>query len=244
VIATKQRAPDRSELLEDAHGVDDGPALDYPNSATCAPLRLWPLSALVAKSATPGADCPPQSCKAIAQWVGSYLMRPHEDLGRAGDVCPFTAQASRLDTVRIGSSDADPGEAGRILKTMENAIEAFEEIPCPQSMRHFRTVIVGFPLCADEKGLRVLKQTQNRLRGHSVFRGKMIGFFHPNAEDKGLINPGFRPLRAPQPLLAIRMLVENDAPFVLRNPRLAPIYLAKFRLKGAARLIAALHRRS
>jgi hypothetical protein len=43
-------------------------------------------------------------------------------------------------------------------------------------------------------------------------------------------------------LLAIRLLVENDAPFVLRNPLLAPIYLAKFPLKGSRRLVAALRR--
>jgi hypothetical protein len=169
-------------------------------------------------------------------------MRPHAALGRAGDVCPFTAQAARLDAIRIGVSDADAGQAAQILKTMQSAIAAFENIPCARSMRHFRTVIVGFPHCADAEGLRVLKQTQNRLRPHSIFRGKMIGFFEPNSEDRGLINPDFRPLRAPVPLLAIRLLVENDAPFVLRNPLLAPIYLAKFPLQGARRLVAALRR--
>ena len=70
----------------------------------------------------------------------------------------------------------------------------------------------------------------------------MVGFFEPNSEDRGLINPDFRPLRAPIPLLAIRLLVENDAPFVLRNPLLAPIYLAKFPFKGSRRLVAALRR--
>jgi hypothetical protein len=210
--------------------------------APALPLPMWPLSVLAANAPTAAGDPLPEACVILAQWVRAYLMRPHAALGRAGDVCPFTAQAARLDAIRIGVSDADAGQAAQILKTMQSAIAAFENIPCARSMRHFRTVIVGFPHCADAEGLRVLKQTQNRLRPHSIFRGKMIGFFEPNSEDRGLINPDFRPLRAPVPLLAIRLLVENDAPFVLRNPLLAPIYLAKLPLQGARRLVAALRR--
>jgi hypothetical protein len=200
------------------------------------------MSAIAAATGAPANDHPPAACALLAQWVRSYLMRPHADLGRAGDVCPFTAQASRLDTVRIGISEAGAGDAARILKTMESAIKAFDDIPCAGSMRHFRTVIVGFPHCVGEEASAVLKRVQNRLRPHSIFRGKMIGLFEPASPDKGLINPDFRPLRAPLPLLAIRLLVENDTPFVLRNPLLAPIYLAKFPVKGSRRLIAALRR--
>jgi hypothetical protein len=210
--------------------------------APTLPLRMWPISAIASNAPPPGGDPLPEACVILAQWVRSYLMRPHADLGRAGDVCPFTAQASRLDTIRIGVSDAGAGDAAQILRTMESAITAFENIPCARSMRHFRTAIVGFPHCAGQEGARVLKQVQNRLRPHSIFGGKMVGFFEPNSEDRGLINPDFRPLRAPIPLLAIRLLVENDAPFVLRNPLLAPIYLAKFPLKGSRRLVAALRR--
>jgi hypothetical protein len=151
-----------------------------------------------------------------------------------------TAHASRLDLVRIGVSEADGRDATLILETMQGALRAFEAIDCKKSMRNFRTVLVAFPNCAHEDGLRVLKRTQNRLRHHSTVKGKMIGCFEPNSQDKGLINPNFRPLRSPIPLLAIRALVENDAPFVVRNPLLAPIYLAKFRLTGVRRLVAAL----
>lgn len=206
-------------------------------------LRLWPLSAFLEDRPTLSTDdASAPLCVTLAHWVQSYLMRPHPDLGRPGDVCPFTAQAARLDAIRIGISGFGSDQAPQILATMESAIGAFEAIACPKSMRHFRTVIIGFPHCADDDGLRVLRQTQNRLRPHSIFRGKMVGFFEPNSADKGLINPDFRPLRSPIPLLAIRMLVENDAPFVIRNPLLAPIYLAKFPLKGPRRLLAALRR--
>ena len=205
-------------------------------------LRLWPISAISERRAASDDDRPPAAVDALAHWVRTYLMRPHPDLGRAGDVCPFTAQASRLDTIRIGVSSAGPAQAAEIYETMQETIAAFDQIPCAKSMRHFRTAIVGFPNCGDEEGALVLRRVQNRLRPHSIFAGKMIGFFEPNSTDRGLINPDFHPLRAPIPLLAIRLLVEADAPFVVRNPVLAPLYLAKFRWAGVLRLRAALRR--
>jgi hypothetical protein len=204
------------------------------------PLRLWTMSdiAQMSPSARGAGDIPPE-CAIVADWIRSYLMRPHADLGRSGDVCPFAAQATRLDLVRIGSSDAPANEAPRILATMEAALRVFDAIACKKSMRNFRTVVIAFPNCADGDGVRALKRTQNRLRHHSILRAKMIGCFEPNSPDAGLINADFRPLRSPIPLLAIRALVENDAPFVRRNPLLTPIYLAKFRLAALRRLAAA-----
>jgi hypothetical protein len=196
-------------------------------------LRLRPLSAF---PETPG--CEPE--RVVANWARAYLMRPHPGLGRAGAVCPFTPASARLDAMLVGSSPARDVEA--IFQAMESALAAFDAIVCPPGQRHFRAVIVAFPHCGGEAGRARLKTVQNRLRPVSIYRGKMIGLFEPLSEDKGLINPDFRPLRSPVPLLAIRMLVENDAPFVLRNPRLAPIYLLKFPLNGPLRLWSALWR--
>jgi hypothetical protein len=198
-------------------------------------LRVRPLSALPESSGEmPAAEID----QVIADWVRSYLMRPHPKLGRPGAVCPFTSAAARLDAIRVGSSPARTQEG--IDRAMEQALAAFEAIECPKSQRHFRTAIVGFPNCADEEGVAQLKNARNRLRLESILRGKMFALFEPNSGDKGLLNPEFRPLRSPLPLLAIRMLVENDAPFVLRNPLLAPIYLVKFPLTGPRRIWSAL----
>jgi hypothetical protein len=174
----------------------------------------------------------------IADWVRSYLMRPHPQLGRPGAVCPFTSAAARLDAIRVASSPLRSED--EIHRTMLQALAVFEAIDCPESQRHFRTVIVGFPNCGDEEGRRRLRKAQNRLRLESVLRGKMIGLFEPESQATGLINPEFRPLRSPVPLLAIRMMVENDASFVARNLLLVPIYLVKFPLTGPRRLWKAL----
>ena len=172
----------------------------------------------------------------LAEWVRHYLMRPHPDLGRAGHVCPFTAKSARLALLRIGISPLGPADRQRILQTMQDAMQAFHALPCTRATKIFRTVIVGFPNCRGEEGIAALHDVQDAMRHHSVVWGKMIGLFEPDSPATGLINPDFRPLRSPVPLLAIRMLVEQDAPFVVRSPLLVPIYLFKFPLAGTRRL--------
>ncbi len=174
--------------------------------------------------------------RVLADWVRHYLMRPHPDLGRTGHVCPFTAKAVRLALLRIGISSSGPADRHHILQTMQDAMQVFHAMPCTRATRVFRTVIVGFPNCAGADGIAALQAVQNAMRHHSVVRGKMLGLFEPDSQLTGLINPDFRPLRSPLPVLAIRTLVEQDAPFVARNPLLAPVYLLKFPLAGSRRL--------
>jgi hypothetical protein len=195
-------------------------------------MREYPLAATV-----PGQLVP--SYKSIAHWISSYLMSSHPELGRAGDVCPFTAQASRLDTIRVGVCDASSAEITRVKSIMRYCFAQLARIPCPRSMEHFRTIIVGFPnIQDDENGMQTLRAVQDKLKFYCLRRGLMIGRFHAGSADRGLWNPDFRPLRSPIPLLAIRHLVENDAAFAARHPLLIPAYVCKYPLAGCKRLLA------
>ncbi len=141
-----------------------------------------------------------RSYQIIADWVRTFLMREHPDLGRSGDVCPFTTQAVRLDTVRISMCAATSVDISVLKAAMRRALREFAAIPCRQSMRHFRAVIVGFPNINDASGLAALKKVQKQLNLYCLLRGIMIARFHPEADDPGLWNPQFRPLRAPIPM--------------------------------------------
>jgi len=176
----------------------------------------------------------------VAQWVRSYLMRPHSDLGRSGDVCPFTTQAFRLDTIRIGVSQARGSDIASIKRCMRYCFREFALMPCPSSMRHFRTILVAFPQLQGPKGLEALKTVQKRLNIHCLLRGLMLAKFHAGADDPGLWNPAFRPLRSPIPLMVVRQLVKEDAPFAIRHPLLIPTYLWKHAAAAPRRLLAGL----
>lgn len=173
----------------------------------------------------------------LCDWVETYLMNGHPDLGRTGAVCPFTRQAARIDTVRLAISHARTEDEDKAFALIRGAFGELEAIPCKPAMKHFRTVIVGFPGCADADGIAMLKRIQRRHRFYSLARARMIGMMHAGSEDRGLWNPDFRPLRSPMPVLAVRHLVENDAPFAALHPALMVAYLARFPIKGTRRLV-------
>lgn len=172
----------------------------------------------------------------IRRWTRDFAMSDHPALGREGHVCPFTSFGARIDTLRFGASDAKARDADRIRRELMAAFDQFDEIPHPRNMGVYRAILIGFPNCADAEGVKTLARVQKSLRLTSFVRGRMIGVFHANAEEPGLWNKNFRPLRAPIPLIVIRSLVAADFAFVLRHPLLAPAYFYNFPLAGARRL--------
>lgn len=170
-------------------------------------------------------------------WTENYLMQGHADLGRTGAVCPFTKQAAKLDTVRLAISHASPDAEEEAFSLIRRCFSELEQIPCRTGMEHFRTIIIGFPDCDTPDGLEMLQRVQKRHKYYSLRRFRMIGYMFASNDAPGLWNPDFRPLRAPLPVLAIRHLVEQDAPFAARHPLLMAPYLAKFKFAGAKRLI-------
>src|SRR5215471_11090168 len=173
----------------------------------------------------------------IARWMTAYLMASHPHLGRPGEVCPFTSRAYRLDTIRIGVSLAAGDDVRVIKENMQECLRQFSEIACDETTRHLRTVVVGFPNLKDDDGIAALRAAQDHLKLRCLWRGLMIGRFHPESEDQGLWNRDFRPMRSPIPLLAIRHLVRNDAPFALRNPVLLASYLCRYSLSAPKHLL-------
>ena len=208
-----------------------------PETQTIAPETSQALLTFVAarECCAGGKDAP---LATLLAWVEGYLMSAHADLGRTGAVCPFTRQAARLDTVRIGISQAGPDDEDSAFALIRESFRTLEAIPAKPSMAQFRTVIIGFPACGGADGIAMLKRVQKRHKFYSLLRNRMIGLMYAQSDAPGLWNPDFRPLRAPLPVLAIRHMVEQDAPFAARHPLLLLPYLARFPLAGTKRLIA------
>lgn len=185
-------------------------------------------------------DMPDPAMATLLGWVEGYLMKAHPDLGRTGAVCPFTRQAARLDCVRLAIDRAGPAAEEAVFSLVRASFAALDAIPAGPGMAHFRTVIIGFPECAGPEGIAMLQRVQARHKFHSLSRNRMIGLMYGGSEARGLWNAAFRPLRAPLPVLAIRHMVEHDAPFAMRHPLLLLPYLARFRLAGLKRLHALL----
>ena len=45
------------------------------------------------------ADSDLAALRAVADWIKTFVVRPHKDLGRAGPVCPFVPEALERKTL-------------------------------------------------------------------------------------------------------------------------------------------------
>ena len=180
--------------------------------------------------------------RTLAEWIRTYLMRPHSELGRTGDVCPFTTQAFRLDTIRIGISPAPTSDIASMRRSVRHCFRQFALIPCPKHMQHFRAIVLAFPALEGTAGLEALRRAQRGLNVECLARGLMLAKFHPASEGGGLWSPTFQPFRSPVPLLVIRQMVKEDAPFALRHPLLLIAYVCKYTWAAPKRLLAGFNR--
>src|SRR6188472_456463 len=56
------------------------------------------------------ADRDLEALRAVAEWIDTFVIKPHKDLGRSGPVCPFTPEALERDTLWLAlEHDADRG---------------------------------------------------------------------------------------------------------------------------------------
>ena len=139
----------------------------------------------------------------LLDWVESYLMRSHADLGRTGAVCPFTKQAAKIDAVRVAISPAAAGNESNAFTLVRQAFSELNAIPCKTGMAHFRTVIIGFPECNDADGVAMLKRVQRAHRFYSLARGRMVGLMHAVKVDRRVHPCKWRRLQWPASQLEI-----------------------------------------
>jgi hypothetical protein len=174
----------------------------------------------------------------LRDWVETYLMGTHPQLGRPGVVCPFTRLARKHDTIRLAICDATPDDRKKVFDAVKHGYQTLDRIPATAESAVLRTVVIGFPNCNSEAGLSLVHQGQRRHKLHAAMHFRMLGLMHPTSEARGVWNPDFRPLRAPMPVLAMRYMVEQDAALIADHRMQWPSYFLKFGPKGARRVFA------
>jgi hypothetical protein len=174
----------------------------------------------------------------LRDWVETYPMNTHPQLGRSGIVCPFTRLARKHDTMRLGICESGPDDATGVFMAVRRGFQALERIPATAETEALRTVVIGFPNCNNGAGIAAVHQAQRGHKLYAVMRFRMMGFMHPTSDSGGLWNPEFRPLRAPMPVLAIRYLVEQDAALIANHRLQWPSYFLKFGPAGIRKVLA------
>ena len=185
------------------------------------------------------------SLRTVLTWVEDYLCRPHPQLGRTGNVCPYTRTALDRGSLYLTVTPGVPEEA-QVQDRLRGYRDWFLELTAEAGRsRTFHTIVMVFPDLPRPLAAPTIDRIQAGLKTEYVSRGLMIGEFHDGPPDKpGLWNPEFRPLHGPLPMLAIRHMVSSDVLFLESDQDHLRVYLDLFadqvpphlRGRGAAQL--------
>lgn len=169
--------------------------------------------------------------RTVADWIETFVARPHKDLGRAGPVCPFVPGALDRKTLWLAPEQI----AGRSETDLVQLIDGYKKRllgaqPTEGDDTNYKAIIVVFTdLSADRvKEYMDGVQIQHLKRLSYVEDGVVMGDFHRRNEGSAIRNPNFRPFKAPVPFLLMRHGVISDWMFFLDSDDWLSLWARRF----------------
>jgi hypothetical protein len=168
--------------------------------------------------------------RAVADWIKTFVAKPHRDLGRAGPVCPFVPVAWEHKTLWLAAERSAGRKAPDVIQLLDSykrlllasqpvdgddaniksIVVVFTDLPAAQAKDFFNGVLqqIGVPSYADD--------------------GLVMGPFYEGNDGTALYNPNLRPFRSPVPLLLMRRGVISDWKFFLNNKEWLPLWARRY----------------
>jgi hypothetical protein len=156
---------------------------------------------------------------AVADWIKTYVVRPHKDLGRAGPVCPFVPEALERKTLWLAPEQIADLEVPAVVELINGYQRLFLDAqPTDGDDANYKVIVVVFTDLSADRAQGVFDDVLQHLAVPSyVEDGIVFGPFYEGHEGTAIYNSSFRPFRSPVPFLFVRHGVISDWKFFLDN---------------------------
>jgi hypothetical protein len=154
---------------------------------------------------------------AVADWIKTYVVKPHKDLGRAGPVCPFVPGALERETLWLAPERIADRDVPAVVELLNGYQRLFLDTqPTDGDDVDYKVIVVVFTDLSADRAQGVFDDVLERIAGSSYAEeGTVFGPFHENHEGTAIYNSSFRPFRSPVPFLFVRRGVVGDWKFFL-----------------------------
>jgi hypothetical protein len=156
---------------------------------------------------------------AVAEWIQTFVARPHEDLGRAGPVCPFVPGALERKTLWLAPEQIADRSVPQLVELMNGYKNLFLSAqPTGVDGADYKVIVVVFTELSTDRAQGVFDDVLEHLAVPSyVEDGIVFGPFYEGNAETAIYNADFRPFQSPVPLLFVRQGVISDWKFFLDN---------------------------
>jgi hypothetical protein len=155
--------------------------------------------------------------QAIADWIKSFVVEPHEDLGRAGTVCPFVPVSLERKTLWLAPeqiADLDVQEVVELMSEYKRLL--LDTRPTEGEDVVYNVIVVVFTDLSADRAPAVFDDVLKQLAVPSYEEdGILFGPYYEGNEGTAVYNSSFRPFQSPVPFLFVRHGVTSDWKFFL-----------------------------
>jgi hypothetical protein len=156
---------------------------------------------------------------AVADWIKTFVVKPHQDLGRAGPVCPFVPEALERKILWLAPEQI----ADRDVPAVVELINGYQRLflgaqPTDGDDATYKVIVVVFSDLSADRAQGIFDDVLQQLAVPSyVEDGIVFGAFYEGHEGTAIYDSSFRPFQSPVPFLFVRHGVISDWKFFLDN---------------------------
>jgi hypothetical protein len=157
--------------------------------------------------------------RTVADWMKSFVARPHKDLGRDGPVCPFVPEALERKTLWLSAEHIADRSVPDVVQLIRGyKTQLLHAQPIDGDGANLKVIVVVFTDLPADRAQGLLDDVVQHLAVPSyVEDGILFGPFYEGNQGTAIHNSSFRPFQSPVPFLFLRQGVISDWKFFLDN---------------------------
>jgi hypothetical protein len=190
------------------------------------------------------ADSDLDALHAVADWIKTFVVKPHKDLGRAGTVCPFVPVSLERKTLWLAPeqiADRDVPEVVELMSSYRRLL--LDTRPIEGDDIIYNVIVVVFTDLSADRAQGVFAEVLQHLALPSyVEDGILFGPYYEGNKGTAVYNSSFRPFQSPVPFLFVRHGVISDWKFFLDDEEWLNLWARRYGESGTQALAEELRR--
>jgi hypothetical protein len=184
------------------------------------------------------ADRDLEALQAIADWIKTFVVNPHKDLGRPGTVCPFVPGSLERQTLWLAPEHIADRDVPEVVELMNRYRRLLLDIRSTDGDDViYDVIVVVFTDLSADRAQGVFDDVLEQLAVPSYAEdGILFGPYYEGNEATAIYNSMFRPFQSPVPFLFVRHGVTGDWKFFLDDVEWLNLWARRYGESGARAL--------
>jgi hypothetical protein len=181
---------------------------------------------------------------AVADWIKTFVVKPHKDLGRAGTVCPFVPVSLERKTLWLVPEQIADRDVPEVVELMSGYKKLLLDTrPTEGADVIYNVIVVVFTDLSADRAQGVFAEVLQHLALPSYLEDEILfGPYYEGNNGTAVYNSSFRPFQSPVPFLFVRHGVISDWKFFLDDEEWLNLWARRYGESGTQALAEELRR--